>query len=217
MKKLSLLFLAGMLFLVGSARAQLQKGTMHWGAAIAADGSLSHSKVLPNVDYKANAHNLSPSIQTGWMFKDNKMFGLRLGSTLTFGKTTSGLADQLEYTNTLGSLTLSPFVRHYKMINSKLAIFLQTGAEGTYYWSKSKSPDDSNHDSGFGAGLYLLPGITYFVSPRFAIESDLSLLSLGVSYSDFANWKNFNFNAGIRSSIDSYFGIRASWYLQKSN
>lgn len=221
MKKLFLLLLPGMLFLAGKAEAQLQKGTTHFGATISAagEGTLSESSSGP-VEYsnKSNLHGISPSLQSGWMIRDNRMFGFRLTSGISLRSTKFEGSDPLNhFIDNSYSLSLSPFIRHYKPINSKWALFLQSGVEGSYIWSKTKVDGAVEKEDGYRIGLYVLPGITYWISLRFAIESDLRLLSLAANYSDLNDSKTFNFNAGITSGIDSYFGVRAAWYLQKSN
>ncbi|MBO9613916.1 MAG: hypothetical protein J7619_14530 [Dyadobacter sp.] len=221
MKKLFLLLLPGMLLLAGQAEAQLQKGTTHFGATIGASGDGARSKSSSGpVEYsdKSNSHGIAPSLQTGWMIRDNRMFGFRLTSGIVLRNTKyEGTGPLNHFVNNNYSLSLSPFIRHYKSINSKWALFLQSGVEGSYVWSKTKTNDAVEKENGYTVGLYVLPGITYWISPRFAIESDLRLLSLAANYTDFNDSKTFTFNAGITSGINSYFGVRAAWYLQKSN
>ncbi len=218
MKKLFLLFLPVMLLQAGSAEAQFQKGTKYWGATISANGDFVRSKDLPKMDNVSNNHNIVPSIQAGWLVKDNTMFGLRLSSALALRKGTSELqGTKYESVSNAASVNLSPFIRHYKSINEKWAIFLQTGFEGTYLRSKDRYTDNTVRENGYGLGIYVLPGISYRITPRFALESDLNVLSLAVNYTNFKDVNNFYFNAGVNSGIQSYFGIRASWYLQKSN
>lgn len=220
MKKLFLLLLPGML-LAGEAEAQLQKGTTHFGATISGDGSGAKSKTSPSPAQNTSttsSHNISPSIQAGWMIRDNRMFGLRLISGITLRNTKfEDIGSLYRSTDNFSSLGLSPFIRQYKPINSKWALFLQSGVEGSYFWSKYKMNDVTEKENGYRVGLYVLPGITYWVSQRFAIESDLRLLSLAVNYTDFKDLNTFSFNAGVTSGINSYFGVRAAWYFQKSN
>jgi len=152
------------------------------------------------------------------MIKNNRMFGLRLVSGISLRNTKfEDIGPFNKISNNSYSLSLSPFIRQYKPINDKWALFLQSGVEGSYLWSKYKVDEGAEKHSGYRAGLYVLPGITYWVSPRFAIESDLRLLSLSMNYTDFLESNTFNFNAGITSGINSYFGVRAAWYLQKTN
>ncbi|PSL28679.1 hypothetical protein [Dyadobacter jiangsuensis] len=220
MKKLFLLLLPGMLFLAGRAEAQLQKGTAHFGATISADGSAMKSKGLSSAHQTKgsnNMHNISPSVQTGWMIRDNRMFGFEVNSYFAWRKITSKSTSDYKYIDNYSSVGLSPFIRHYKPINSKWALFLQSGVDGAYMWTKKEDSGITKKDNGFAAGVSAHPGIVYWVSPRFAIESDLQLLSLRLAYTDFNSSKNFNFKAGITSGIGNYFGVRAAWYLQKSN
>lgn len=206
-----------MVLLAVTAKAQFQKGTTHFGATISAEGTGTHSKGN-SIEYKSGNHNLSPSVQTGWMVKDNRMFGLRLGSTMVLRSSKFEDSGPLNrFIDNTYSLNFSPFIRHYKVINDKWALFLDAGLEGSYIWSVNKVDDLSEKENGYGVGLYVQPGITYRISPRFALETDLQLFSLGVGYTDFKKVEGFNFNAGITSGIGSYFGVRAAWYLQKSN
>ncbi|SDE99766.1 hypothetical protein SAMN04487996_108159 [Dyadobacter soli] len=217
MKKTLLLLLPGLMLLAGTAEAQFEKGTAHWGATISAEGTETHTKGN-STDYKNGNHSVSPSIQAGWLIKDNRMFGLRLTSTIGLSNSKiEGSGPLNHFADNTYSLRLSPFIRHYKTLNPKWALFLQTGVEGAYIWSVKEVDDFTEKNNGYEAGLYVFPGISYRISPRFALETDLQLLSLNVGYSNFEKSEGFNFNAGITSGIGSYFGVRAAWYLQKSN
>lgn len=217
MKKFLLLLVPGMLLLAQKAEAQFQKGTVHWGATISADGAATKSKAAAMDAGKSAGHDISPSVQMGWFTRDNRMFGLRLNSTLALRNWEIQPSGPMSrFANNNYSLRLSPFIRQYKTITPKWALFLQSGLEGSYIWSVAKMDDYSEKEHGYGVGLYVLPGITYRISSRFAIESDLQLLSLRIGYTHFAKSDDFNFNAGITSGIGNYFGVRAAWYLQKS-
>lgn len=219
MKKILLLLLPGMLFLAGSAEAQFEKGTKHWGATINFSGSSRSYKTGDFIKSTQNNHGVSPAIQFGKFTKDNMMLGLRLTPSFTFGKQT--LTDQgtdFEATNTFMSITLSPFIRRYKSLNEKWAIFLQPGLNVSYLrGTTDRSDAGKDHDNGFGAGAYVLPGIVYRVTPRFALEADANVLSLNLTYSNLNSTNSFGFNAGFTSNIQQYFSLRASWYLATSN
>ena len=217
MKKLLLLVLPGMLFLAGSAEAQFQKGTVHWGATISAEGSLNNLKTYESVEVKTNSHVISPSVQFGRFIRENTMFGLKLTPTFNlYNNDLAGPNVEQKYKSNYTTITLSPFVRRYKFLSEKWAIFLQPGLNLSYFHGKNTSAEDET-SNGYGGGIYIVPGIVYRVSPRFAIESDLNVLSLNLNYFHMEDWDNFQFSAGATSSIQSYFGLRASWYLTKSN
>jgi hypothetical protein len=215
MKKLFLVGLLGAIFLAGKANAQLQKGTRHWGATINFNGDNSRYDYAPDADYKNNILNATPSIQAGWFTKDNKMVGVRLTTSLSWfrGKNVGSGFENKSGTN-LMAINLSPFIRHYKSLSPKWAIFLHSAANLAYIRSKSFTGDDKDHDNGYSAGVYINPGISYWITPRFSVESDINVLSLGASYSHYNDTNNITFNTGVTSSISQYFGIRASWYLQ---
>jgi hypothetical protein len=217
MKKLFLLLLPGMLFLAGSAEAQFEKGTKHWGGTISAVGSFSDFESHESIDSKTNSHTISPAVQFGKFIKDNTMFGVRLTPSFNFYKSDlTGPNLEREFKNNSMTINLSPFIRRYKFLSEKWAIFIQPGLNLAYVHAKTLSEED-NTTNGYGAGIYIFPGIVYRVSPRFALESDLNVLSLNLNYLKMDDWHNFYFNAGATSNIQSYFGLRASWYLAKSN
>ena len=220
MKKHFLLLLPGMLLLAGKAEAQFEKGTKHWGATISLGGSLQTHKA--GDDYgtaKFNDHSLSPAIQFGKFTRDNTMLGLRFSPYFNFNKRSrEDTNSDYEANDNYMSFTLSPFIRRYKSLNPKWALFLQPGLNFSYIRSASKSANgEKDHDDGFAAGAYILPGIVYRVTPRFALEADVNVLSFNLLYSNFPSSNSFGFSAGVTSNIQQYFRIRASWYLTKSN
>ncbi len=217
MKKILLLVLPWML-LAKTATAQFGQGTKHWGTTISFEGSAQRHKPDNVGESKLNNHVISPSVQFGKFTKDNLMLGLRLNAYLNFYKTKSEVVTEYESSNNYLNVTLSPFIRKYKTLSPKWALFLEPGLNLGYLrsWSKSINDDDESQN-GFLAGAYIYPGIVYRVTPRFALEADLNLLSLNLQYASMNKSDSFGFNAGITSSIQQYFGIRASWYIAKSN
>jgi len=214
MKKNLLLGLVGCLFLAGPVKAQLGKGTKYWGGTLSFSGVNNKSK--NDFSSSVNQLSLSPSIQAGKFIKDNRMIGLGLGATIYYleSKDSNNRPDS-KYSTTENSYSLSPFIRHYKSLSPKWAIFLNSSAQLSYMTMKLKIYGDKRREDGYGAGLQILPGVAYWVSPRFALESDINFLSLGAGYKDFLGAKSVYFNSALTSSLTSYFSIRASWYLQK--
>jgi hypothetical protein len=149
------------------------------------------------------------------------MIGVGAGANLNLIKQKyllpyEGDADKSNY----AAYTLSPYIRHYKPLNTKWALFLNSSVNLSYLHSNR---DIWDYDiwlrnvkrDGYSAGITVNPGISYWISPRFALESDINLLSLGVTYQDFNKVKNFTFRSVATSNLTSYFSVRASWYLQK--
>ncbi|WP_342086995.1 hypothetical protein [Dyadobacter sp. OTU695] len=219
MKKLFLLLLPGMMLLAGNAEAQFDKGTRHWGATISFSGNTQVYKSNTGTEAKLGNQSLSPSIQFGKFYKDNTMFGLRFTPFFSFNKQSQdGWGNDYDIHNNFMSLTLSPFIRRYKSLGPKWAIFLQPGLNLSYLRGATKGTDtEKEHNDGFGAGAYILPGIVYRITPRFALEADANVLSLNLNYSNLNSINSFGFNAGFTSNIQQYFSIRASWYLTTSN
>ncbi|TLV01060.1 hypothetical protein [Dyadobacter luticola] len=214
MKKLFLMLLLGSFWPTDDVQAQLQKGSRYWGATIGFNGDHAKSEYTPRFSSNNNQFRVSPSLQAGWFFKDNTMFGLRAMSSLSWFKNVSENPGQ-DYKSGIrnGNVSLSPFIRNYKSLSPKWAIFLHSGVNLSYIWSGVTMDEFDGTDTGYGASIYANPGIVYWFTPRFALESDLNLLSVSLGYTHL-NGNDFNFSAGVTSSITSYFGLRASWYLQ---
>ena len=222
MKKNLLLGILGYLCLSVPVKAQLQKGTKYVAATISSTGNGQHYKDRKdNSSGKINQISVNPSFQFGKFISDNKMIGVGAGANLNFIKqksTTTFHSDT--YKNNYAAYTLSPYIRHYKPLNTKWAIFLNSSVNLSYLHSKRDIWDydiwlrDVKRD-GYSAGITINPGISYWISPRFALESDINLLSLGVTYQDFDKVKSFTFRSVATSNLTSYFSVRASWYLQK--
>jgi hypothetical protein len=106
-------------------------------------------------------------------------------------------------------------MRHYKSLNPRWAIFLTSAVDLAYRNFTQKSQDQKYSLDGFSGGLRLTPGISYFVTPRFALETDINLLSLGAGYQKFDGSESFYFSSAVTTSLTSYFSVRASWYIQK--
>ena len=212
MKKNLLFGIVTYLCLALPAQAQLQKNTKYWGGTVNFVGS---HNTFEDSD-GSNQFSINPAIQAGKFVKDNQLVGIGLGTSLNFqwngnsyGPSTSKRGSHQN------AYTLSPFVRHYKSLNAKWAIFLNSSLSLSYlgYYNSNSEP---KRESGYSAGIRIVPGITYWLSSRFALESDVNLLSLGAEYTDFRDAKVVNFNSAVTTGITSYFSIRASWYLQKS-
>jgi hypothetical protein len=195
--------------------AQLQKGTRHWAGTVNLTGIHSHRKDLPGTPSGNNYFSIYPSVQAGWFTRDNRMIGVGLGSSLNFLHSKSELAGQ---TYRIGfndlSLSLSPFVRHYKSLSSKWALFLHSNADFSYLRLSRFQDAEKEFDTGYSIGLQINPGISYWFTPRFALESDINVLSLGLKYQHLPNANSVNLHSGITTGLSNYFLIRASWYLR---
>lgn len=214
MKKTLLILIASFLWLAVPVKAQLEKGTKYLGGTVGFGGN--HNKLSNGEEAKGSQISIQPSFQIGKMTKVNRMIGVEAAASwdfLRFKYDNAGIKDKDGYNRT--SYRLSPFVRQYKSINAKWAIFLHSSLDLSYQKIKSLASDGDDVEEGYGVGLKIVPGVSYWISPRFALESDVNLFSLGIGYQDFSKTKSFKFNSALTTSIPSYFSVRASWYFQK--
>jgi hypothetical protein len=218
MKKLILFSALCMLCRAGELRAQLQKGTKYAGATVSFSGQNGQNDFKPDGKFKANTFGINPGVQFGKFVKDNVMLGVGLGTNLFFQRYKNEIFETESETgvNSIG-VTLNPYIRNYKSLSPKWAIFLHSGLSVSYLRHKDFENDNAVYENGYSVGIALTPGISYWFSPRFSLESDVNVFSLGVNYTDFRDKNDFGFSAGISSSVPNYFGVRASWYLQKAN
>jgi len=216
MKKTILLGMLGCLCFAVSVRAQLQKGTKYVGGTVSFSGY--NNRPNKEVDQPTNFNQISfnPSLQVGSFVKDKVMVGVGAGAALYFGWTKSKFSGALpDFKENRQTYSLSPFIRHYKSLSPKWAIFLNSSAEFLFLRSRMNVVPFDIIENGFAAGIQIIPGISYWISPRFALESDINLLSLSTGYRNFQDTKSLYFTSAATSNLNSYFSIRASWYLQK--
>lgn len=190
--------------------AQVVKATKYWGAGISLSGSNTHTKE-ENTDneYKSTQLSFGPSLQFGSFYKDNRLFGVALSTTFDGYSYKTENSDR--QSQNLTRIGLSPFLRQYKTLGTKWFLFLQEAVPMGYTFYKNDF--NTNDKNGFDAGISVVPGVSYKVSDRFLIESDINLLSLGLNYSDQPNSKSFSFQSSVTSGIQNTFGIRATWFL----
>jgi hypothetical protein len=214
MKKYLLLAVLGYLSVYNPVHAQLEKGTGYLGATIGLSGSDLSQSNPSGTDYSENRFDISPSLSAGKFVKDNFLLGINAGAGIT---AYTRIQNDQKNTRNHFRYFASPFIRNYKTIGDKAkwAVFLTSSAEFALTNYKTKSEFGSNTESGFSAGLKVLPGIAYWITPRFSLESDINLLSLEAGYSSFEESKSFYFRSGATTSLNGYFSVRAAWYIQK--
>lgn len=220
MKKTLLIGLTAFIGFVIPVKAQLQKGTKYLGATISFNGnhqSVDYTSSVNNNTSKYSAFNMNPSFQFGKFIKDNRMVGIGIGTSMAFSKSKSSYSGQDNiYKSGNIAYNLSPYIRHYKSLSPKWAVFLNSSVNLAYLHFKNTSNGVAKKNDGYSAGLYLSPGISYWITPRFALQTDLNFLSLSAGYSHLPTAKNFYFNSAVTTGLTNYFSVRASWYLQKN-
>ncbi|SEI81462.1 hypothetical protein SAMN04487995_2335 [Dyadobacter koreensis] len=220
MKKTLLFGIVSLLWLSLPVKAQLEKGTKYVAATINFRGTHQAIDYTPSVsanNSKYDAFNLNPSFQYGKFVKENRMIGIGFGTSMAFSKNQSSYAGQdFVYKGNNIAYNLSPYIRHYKSLSPKWAIFLNSSLSLSYIHLRYSSNDEVTKTDGYAAGVYLTPGISYWITPRFALETDLNFLSLSAGYNHMPTSKNVFFNSIVTTNLTSYFAVRASWYLQKN-
>ncbi|TDE18504.1 hypothetical protein [Dyadobacter psychrotolerans] len=197
-------------------QAQVQKGTKYLAATISFDGYNFRPSGYAVQQTVSSQFTISPFLQAGKFFKDNRMAGIGLGSSnYIFSVSNNDGQNISKNRQSRNAYTLAPYVRHYKPLNTKWAVFLNTSAEISFLSLRYKANGSRESDNGYGVGVKVVPGISFWVTPRFALESDINLLSLGVSYSDIVDVKSINFNSAVTTNLNSYFSVRASWYIHR--
>lgn len=210
-KKLILSSLVCALFHV-HANAQVEKGTGYFGATMSLTGRNAKSPDYGN--FKSNQFGINPSIQFGKFIKTNRMIGIGLGTSNNFSSSSSDPGNEkIKFSQ--NEYYISPYLRQYKTIGSKWAVFLTTFAKVSLLQNTAKSIGNNDSESGFSAGIGLKPGVSYWITPKFALESDINLLSVGAGYTSFADTDKFYFRSGVTTNLDGYFSVRASWYFNK--
>ncbi|WP_159471053.1 hypothetical protein [Dyadobacter sp. 3J3] len=218
MKKTLLIGLTAFICYAGSVMAQLQPGVKYVGATINFNGYNQNSDFgYNNNNIKSNLISINPSLQFGKFIKENRMIGIGLGTNIILvnGKTLSSNVVYHGRTTNV-AYSLSPYIRHYKSLSPKWAVFLNSSVVLTYSHNKSSGNQlPTTKTDGYAGGIQLTPGISYWITPRFALESDLNFLSLAAGYQSLWGEKNMYFNSAVTSDLTRSFSVRAAWYLQK--
>ena len=220
MKKNLLFGIVSLLWLSVPAKAQLQTGTKYVAATISFNGSHQAMDFTPSITNNASkfrTFNMNPSFEVGRFVKENRMIGIGFGTSMAFSKSKSAYAGQdFVYKGSNIAYNLAPYFRQYKSLSPKWAIFLNSSVNLAYMHFKNSNNDEVKKTDGYAAGIYLVPGISYWITPRFALETDLNFLSLSAGYNHLPTSKNVFFNSIVTTTLTSYFSVRASWYLQKN-
>ncbi len=169
-----------------------------------------------NRETESSFFSFSPNI--GYAIKKNLIAGLALRYS-RFDREAISMNDSLiSFSGTGENTTLgvTPYLRGYLPVGNRLAFYAQfeTSFFKTTLKSEDKIPEpdfSENESRGFFVGIR--PGITFFVSERFALETVIG--SLGYTQSKFEDTadrettsKDFSFNL---NSSEIFFGL--SYYF----
>lgn len=182
-----LILLCGALFMGTLVQAQIQKGDIQLGGTIA----FNSSEVG---DFENNAFRILP--QAGLFVSDLTSIGLIVGYSSTsmdvFNPVNSSIS---EVTN--NNFQFGAYARFHKSVVDNLYLFLQPSVlfgTGENEFG-APTPGDTN-----SFNVALSPGITYFLSPKFALELNLA----GINYSS----TNIDAGGGNEADINNFtFGL----------
>lgn len=195
-----LILICGALFIGALAQAQIQKGDIQLGGTVS-----FNSNELGDLDNES--FSILP--QAGLFVSDLTSIGVIIGynsnSNTVFDQGTGNLEDVKNNLFVFGA-----YARFHKSVVDNLYLFLQPALRFGTGENEFAAPAVGDINS-FNIGLS--PGITYFLSPKFAIEMNLG----GVSYNrntfdvngNETTSNNFNFNLDLAS-----LGLGLNFYIR---
>ena len=227
MKKLLLLAMLGGLLGWLPSRTRAQDRTTYWGGTITLNGDVRSSRaVFSSSASNKSRHSIAPELQWGRFINTTTMIGLGSRYSFTWNKGESGSPSTPSQNRNSGisqSIALLPFIRKYKPLGERWAVFLHAELGPTYNWRNSKSmfpgwgsSPDKGHNWQYE--LSVKPGVVYFLPKNnLAIEGYANILSLGATYTDLENdnGRQFIFSTGLSTSFPSYFTIRIAKYIPR--
>jgi hypothetical protein len=165
-----------------SAHAQINKGNWLLGGDISGGSGNQKDTKADTLFSKYSGLTLTPRI--GWFVGNNWVIGVA-PSYSGNSYESSGVNGQIYHST---SFSIAPFVRYYKSIHEKWAII--TEFNGINLTTSSSNREDINtlqkyeySLNSYQIGLYIRPGLTYFLSPKVGIEASLG--SIGFGYTRF--------------------------------
>ncbi len=199
------------------ASGQIAKGTRFWGGTVEGSGSFFSSK-SEQMTQKSQSNKVALKAQWGLFAKPDFMLGLGVQLGLQPFVSKSGESDAyVENINRQYSYSLAPFVRWYKPLTGKISLFVEPAlAVGLVHYRHrftTNISEGSSKADRFQSALTVVPGISYRLGKRFALETDLNILRLGVEYASGDDYREFRFASSVSSGITSYFGLRGAFYL----
>jgi len=177
MKNVSLILLF-IFTLTFSAHSQISKGTWMLGGNLSL-GSFS-SKDFKADPILSQSANFSITPRVGWFIRENLVIGLSPSYSFSSQNTNSPAQD-----NRTSSFSFAPFIRTYKTLYEKWAIFADFNGISVNFASSKYEGDNipirEASSQGYQLGIFVSPGVTYFITPKVGIEASLGSLGFGFS------------------------------------
>jgi len=220
MKKL---FLWGILVSLSGwipAQAQAQKGTTYWGGTVGFNGQIGRSHPF-GFDSKQNygSHAIAPEVQWGKFANPTTVWGL--GSRYNLSWSSNKFTNSQTNSSYKGrfqrqSLAVLPFVRKYKFLGERWAVFLHTELGPTYTWEKAKNTggvEPTRKMDYWRYSLSVYPGLVYFFpGKKISLEGYANILYLETAFtplrSEIDQPRQFSFTTGFSTDFPGYFTLR---------
>ena len=193
------------------AYAQFEKGTGYWGGTISSEGNAN--SIRPEGDggttNKVGTHSISVKLQGGTFVRDNFMVGVGLAGSWrsAYGKTSGGNVAPSSTSAEWLTYEIVPYARWYRVLHKDFSAFLEASV-GVGEERQIKPSYKT-----FVASMNIVPGVSYRLGRRFALEADINVLQLGLNYKQNKSARDVYFNTSWSSSLSSYFSLRGAFYL----
>jgi hypothetical protein len=217
MKKLSFSIL--LLFICQHVNAQILKGSVPASISLSFFSQHKVDPMYTNLTYRSSTNNYSINPKLGDFIADNVVLGLGAMYTYSNSKNTQE-SDTTSYTNQTTShrLQFAPYLGYYIQLSDKF-YFSITGSMGyqftlAYHRTGTNLADDKE-DKSYELRAALMPGITYFIHKKFALQASVGSIYYAYthgkdftnSYSD-TNEGGLNFNLSTISLGVQYFLVK---------
>lgn len=214
MKKLLIItFLLMFGIIIGQEKEEnlnIQKGTWNLGGTFSLNNS--NSEFDSNTSKNENDQfyiGFYPRV--GYAINNNLIIGLGLGYEYIDDKTYySGIEN---YDSNQNTLVIFPYIKKYFNINEKFSFHLQGEFRVSKSWTDSKDLININsNETSNSLFVGIRPGITYFLTKKFALETSIGALgySTGKHENDNGEGKFNSFNFNLNSN-NLLFGL--SYYF----
>jgi hypothetical protein len=194
-----------------SASAQFSKGDRLIGGNLNAYFSNYNSTGNPNPPNIGNQLNTSLTPRYSWVSNDNVMNGIFLSGGYGRSKTSSSTASNEQISNSY-SIGAGYFIRKFKDFNQQFGWFIEYNGLVSYRRSENKDLSSSfPYNPKFNelqAGVNVIPGLYYKVTPKAVIEA-----TFGGIYANYGRAKsqsavNRYFNIGLNFPASFSFGVQ---------
>jgi len=209
-------------FFISISQAQFTKGDKLLGGSFGIGYGSSKTGDADKNTQKGFSIGLSPSY--AWFTSSTTALGFKLNGSYGHSKSDGTLPTSSGHSSAYGG---SLFFQKYKNLDSRLSLYAEFGASGSYSSSTSKTlysgQTSESKGSSWNAGVYVTPGILYKLTQRLLLDVSLnSLLSFnygkGKSSDQNGNsYKSSGFSIGSsfnNSSTATGVGVGFKWLLK---